>query len=152
MIIIGIILILVGLLYFYRQTVVIKICQFIKQYLTNERIVVLYGKKIGLFLVLVGIVFVGIGIQQITSKNKLYTAYKQFYSKNFDSAEYICNKLLKDNPNNTEAMFLLGKIYFVTGRYYQAKSLFHQMKNVGNKEKVLEAEKYITIIDDKIKR
>lgn len=152
MIIVGVIFIVIGLLYFYRQAVIIKICQLLKQYLVNEQIVVLYGKKIGLFLVLAGIIFVGVGIQQVTSKNKLYTAYKYFYSKNFDAAEQACIKLLKENPNNVEVILLLGKIYFVTGRYYQAKSLFLQVKNIGKKEKVSEAEKYITIIDSKIKK
>lgn len=152
MIVIGIIFIILGLVYFYRQTIVIKICQFVKQYLFNEHIVVLYGKKIGLFLFLAGTVFIGIGVQQIMHKDLLFTAYKHFYSRNFDTAERVCYNILKEEPKNVNAMLLLGKIYFVTGQYYRAKSIFTQIKNIGGKEVEKKVDTYLTVIDEKLKK
>ncbi|MCS7227747.1 MAG: hypothetical protein NZ839_02135 [Endomicrobia bacterium] len=150
-IIVGIFLIILGLLYFYKQMLLIRFCQVIKKYVFNEQVIVLYGKKIGIFLILSGIVFTGVGIQKITSRNLIYTAYKYYHSKNFSLAEQTCQNLLKEDTKNADAMLLLGKIYFITGRYYLAKSIFMQMKNIEVKKRK-EVEKYITMIEEKLKK
>lgn len=149
MIFIGIILLLLGLLYFYSPNLIIKSCELAKKYIFNERIIILYGKKIGLVLVLVGLIFFSLSIRKNFSKNKLYSAYKKFYSYDFKSAEKICLEMLSEQPKDVDVLYLLGKIYFVTQRYIPARNIFLKIKSLKpKKEKIVD--KYIEVIEKKL--
>lgn len=151
MIVLGFVLILIGIVYFYKPTWIIKLCQLVKSYVFNERVVILYGKKIGLVFIMSGVIFIGVNVRNEIGRNDLYKAYKNYHTKKFETAEKICMSILKDQPNNTDALMLLGKIYFVTERYLLAKSTLLKIKDLPQTKKK-EVEKYLNLIDMKLKR
>lgn len=149
---IGFIFILVGVCYFYLPNVIINIFQFIKKHLLNEKVVILNNKKIGLFFILVGLVLIFLLVKdKAFLKNELYSAYKEYYSGNFDKAEKICLNLLNKNPNDTDAMFLLGKVYFSSGKYYLAKATFLRINSISPKRKN-ETEKFLNLIEVRLQK
>ncbi len=149
MIILGIVFIIIGIIYSYKQSWILMFCKLVQTYIFNEKVIILHGKKIGLIFILFGILFIGTKLKSLTRKDYLYTAYKEFYSKNFSSAEKNCQTILQSQPNNADTLFLLGKIYFVTERYFLAKTTFLRVVNLEpSKEK--EVEKYLIIINNKI--
>ncbi len=149
MIILGILLIIIGVIYLSKTFWIVMFCRLIQRYVFNEKIIILYGKKIGLIFILFGSLLLATRIKDLTNKNYLYVAHKEFYAKNFSSAEKICQTILQSKPNDTDALFLLGKIYFVTERYLLAKSTFLRVVSMEpSKEK--KVEKYISIIDVKV--
>lgn len=149
MIIISIILISIGLLYFYSPNLIIKFCELVKKYIFNERVVILYGKKTGLVLVLLGFIIFTLQIRKNFNKNKLYSAYKKFYSYDFKATEKICLEILSEQPKNVDVLSLLGKVYFITERYLPAKSVFLKIKGLDPKKEKM-ADKYIEIIEKKL--
>lgn len=149
---IGLIFIIIGVCYFYIPSSIIKICQIIKRYILNEKIIILNGKKIGLLFILIGLIVIFLSTKdRLFSKDEFYTAYKEYYSGNFERAEKICLNLLRKNPNNIDVMFLLGRIYFSSGRYLLAKSTFLRINNTFPKRKY-EIEKFINLIDERLKK
>ncbi|MCS7230864.1 MAG: hypothetical protein RMJ67_01790 [Elusimicrobiota bacterium] len=149
--IIGLILILSGLIYFYLPNVVVNVYQIIKKYLLDEKTAILNGKKIGLVFMLTGTIFLLSIVMESVSQNKLYYAYKEYYLNNFDKAEKICLDLLNNKPNDVESMFLLGKIYFSSQKYLLAKATFLRVVSIApsKKDKV---EKFLKVIDSKLNK
>ncbi|MCS7151174.1 MAG: tetratricopeptide repeat protein [Endomicrobia bacterium] len=143
---IGIIFIVVGLLYIYKISLLIKICESIKKFLFNERIIILHGKKIGLFLILTGIVSIGVEIRKAVNRDLTYVAYKNYYSRNFTTAEKLCFEILNKQPKNSEVLMLLGKVYFAAGKYRQARIFFHKVLSI-DESKRKEVERYLSMID-----
>ncbi len=149
MIIISIVLILLGLLYFYLPNLIIKSSELVKKYIFNERIIILYSKKIGLVLVLLGLIILFLDIRKSFNKNKLYSAYKKFYSYDFKSAEKFCLEILSEQPKNIDVLYLLGKLYFVTERYMPAKNIFLKIRSLDSKKEKM-VDKYIEAIEKKL--
>lgn len=149
MIILSIILIITGLLFIYKTSLLIRICEFIKQHFVNERIIILYGKKIGLFLILLGAIFISSEIRKKTGYNSLYVVYKKYYSKDFTAAEKLCLEMLSKEPKNAEVWMLLAKTYFAAGKYPQAKACFKRVVEIDN-SKYKEVNHYLSLIDTKI--
>jgi len=146
----SILLIIIGLLYFYFPNAIIKFFEFVNKHIFNERVVVLYGKKIGLIFILFGLLIFAVNIRYKFSKNKLYSAYKSFYSRNFVSAQKVCLDLLVEQPKNVDALELLGKIYLAQEKYNLAKNIFLKAKSLTtqNRQKIID--RYIELIDYKI--
>lgn len=149
MILLGILLITIGVVYLFRPLWIMMFFELIHRYIFKERVIILYGKKIGLIFILFGILLIGTKIKNLTNRDYLYVAHKEFYRRNFSSAERICQTILQYNPNDTEALFLLGKIYFVTERYSLAKTTFLKITKI-EPSKQKEIEKYILNIDRKL--
>lgn len=133
------VLMALGFLYYYLPNVVVKICVFLRKYFFNEKVVSLYGKKIGLILFLLGSVFLLTGIcKRCIYSNKSYLATKEFYSRNFKVSEKLCLEILSTQPKNAAILELLGKIYFITGRTELARKVLLQVAeyNPSKKEKI----------------
>ncbi|MEM4368620.1 MAG: hypothetical protein QXO21_06390 [Candidatus Anstonellales archaeon] len=149
---IGLTFIMIGICYFYLPNIIISVCQFIKKYILNEKIVILNNKKIGLFFITIGMLLVFLFAKdKIFLKNEFYSAYKEYYSGNFEKAERICLNLLYKNPNDTDVMFLLGKIYFSSGKYLLAKATFLRINNTNPKQKD-EIEKFLNLIETRLQK
>ena len=52
--------------------------------------------------------------------------------KKYDKAISILNKMLYENPYNSDAMFSLGQAYFSKKNYEKAKELFLEVLNINN--------------------
>ncbi len=132
-IIIGIIFIILGFLYFYMPNIMVKFCEFGKKYLFNEKTIILNGKKIGLILFLSGCIILTIKISRYyTHKDKYYLATKEFYSNNFKNSEKLCLEILSLQPKNILVLELLGKIYFATSRPELAEKIFLKIKSIDS--------------------
>lgn len=132
---IGIIFIILGFLYFYMPNVIIKICDFIRMYLLSDKIVILHNKKIGLILFLLGCVILLVKISRYyTHRDKYYLATREFYNKNYIKAEKLCIEILSNQPRNTMALELLGKIYLTTNRVELARKIFTKIKTMDEKK------------------
>ena len=75
-------------------------------------------------------------IQNLSDKQKLELAFKNHKEQNFRMAENLYQKILKNNPNNFQAIFLLGSLFFQTKNYNEAvkmlaKALNMQPKNIS---------------------
>ncbi len=154
MIVLGIILFVIGLAFLYCPTKVVKFLDLVEKILFNRRFIILQSKKIGFIFVLISIILVCTNIRVLTKKNLLYKAYTNFYSHNFTASEKICLEIINKQPNNVDAWVLLGKTYFVTGRYLLAKSVFRKTKNIPkiSEKKKNEIEKYLLLIDKKLEK
>jgi tetratricopeptide (TPR) repeat protein len=152
MIILSIILFILGLAIFYWPNKVINFINWLEKVLLNKKKLLLQNKKIGLFFILVSIILIFTNIRILTKKNVMYKAYTNFYSHNFATTEKVCQEILNQQPNNIDAWILLGKTYFVTGRFLLSKSVFTKIKNMSyirEKDKK-EIEKYLLLIDKKL--
>ncbi len=154
-IILGVLLIITGLLYFYSLETILKISQWIKKILFNEKTIVLHRKKIGFVLLMLGLVIIMLKLApQYIKKDKYYTAYKLFYRGNFKDAEKICLEILSSSKSlqlqHSEIVELLGKIYIATQRYTLAKKWFLQLKTIDPK-KEKKVDKYLELIEQKEK-
>ena len=47
----------------------------------------------------------------------LQLAFEYYQAENFQQVEHICTKILKEKPNNADAMCLLGMLYLQLGNY-----------------------------------
>ncbi|MEN3014007.1 MAG: hypothetical protein ABDH23_05285 [Endomicrobiia bacterium] len=150
-IVLGFVFILTGLLYFYFPHIIIGVFQIIKKYIINEKVVILNNKKIGLFLISAGVIFILVSTRKIFIKNELYNAYREYYLRNFDKAEKICLDLLNKKPNDIDSMLLLGKIYFSSEKYLLAKATFLRVASMSPEKKQY-VEKFIQLIDTKYKK
>lgn len=148
LIIASVALILIGLVFIYKVALVVKICELIKRYVINERILILHSKKIGLFLVLFGILIIGLEVWKATNYNPLYTIHKKYYAREFSAAEKLCLEMLMKQPSNADLWMLLGKIYFAAGKYSQAKVCFNKVLDI-NSSKHEEVKKYFSLIETK---
>lgn len=75
--------------------------------------------------------------------HKVYKKYKHsvyfekyylclFYQKNYDDAEKLCRKRIKQDPFDLEAKFMLGQVYEETDRQENANALYDEMiEDVG---------------------
>ena len=75
-------------------------------------------------------------IQNLSDKQKLELAFKNHKEQNFKMAENLYQKILKNNPNNFQAIFLLGSLFFQIKNYNEAvkmlaKALSMQPKNIS---------------------
>ncbi len=61
-VIIGFILLLVGLSYLYRPDSIIKINSWVKANVFNDQVIINHRRKIGVVIILIGIIFLCIGI------------------------------------------------------------------------------------------
>ncbi|MCX7957265.1 MAG: hypothetical protein N2643_05205 [Endomicrobia bacterium] len=150
-IIVGISFLVIGVCFFYLPYSIIKLYQLIKKSILNEKNIILHRKKIGLFFVLLGLLLVFVYFKNMFSKNVLYNAYREYYLGNFVKAENYCLQVLNKKPNDIEATFLLGKIYFTAEKYLVAKSVFLKLNDL-NTPKKFQVEKYLETIDKKIKK
>jgi tetratricopeptide (TPR) repeat protein len=142
-IILGTILVILGFLYFYLPNIVIKLCDFIKKYFFNEKTIILYGKKIGLIMFLLGVIILTTKISRYyTHQDKYYLAKKEFYQHNFFNSEKLCIEILSLQPKNTLVLELLGKIYLATNRPELAKKIFDKIKTI-DKSKAAKMDKYL---------
>jgi tetratricopeptide (TPR) repeat protein len=150
----GIVLVILGIAFFYWPNKIVKFLDWVEKNLFNKRSFILQSKKIGLVLVLIGVILVFTNVRVLTKKNLLYKAHTNFYTHDFASTERICLEIINKQPNNIDAWLLLGKTYFVTGRYLLAKSVFVKIKNMAdiNEKKKKEIEKYIILIDKKLEK
>ncbi len=154
MIVLGIILFVIGLGFFYWPNIVVRFLEQVEKVFFNKRFLILQNKKIGLVFILISIIIIFTNIRMITQKNLFYKAYTNFYSHNFVSTEKICLDIVNKQPDNIDAWMLLGKTYFVTGRYLLAKSVFMRIKNMHNisEKNKKEVEKYFVLIDKKLEK
>jgi hypothetical protein len=152
MIVLGIILFVIGLTFFYWPDKVVKFLEQVEKVLFNKRFIILQNKKIGFVFILISIILIFTNVKISTQKNLLYKAYTNFYTHNFVSTEKICLEIVNKQPNNTDAWMLLGKTYFITGRYLLAKSMFVKLKTMSDvtERKKNEIEKYLMLIDKKL--
>ena len=47
----------------------------------------------------------------------LQLAFEYYQAGNFQQVEHVCREILKDKPNNADAMCLLGMSYLQLGSY-----------------------------------
>jgi tetratricopeptide (TPR) repeat protein len=142
-ILLSLFLIVAGIIFFYNPSLVIKICLLVKRYLLNEKLIILYSRKIGLILFLVGfLVLVSKVNHYFIKRDKYYLASREFYNKNFKNSEKICIELLSVQPKNVLVLELLGKTYFATGRYELAKNIFLKIKTLSP-SKTVQMDKYL---------
>ena len=57
---------------------------------------------------------------------------KQLINKNIDEALILFENLNKENPNNEEVLFELGKVYYIKQNFIRAKIALEQIKNKNN--------------------
>lgn len=137
----------IGISYIYFQNVILKFCELIKKYLFNEKIIILYGKKVGFLFILIGTISVIVLVRiYYISTNIYYLAYKKFYQGEFKAAEKLCEQILLTQPQNIEVLYLLGKIYIATKQYESAKKVFTKIKNLSSQKEEEKANIYLEII------
>ena len=148
-VLIGVVFIVIGLFYLYSTSLVLKFYGFLKNYILSDKSVILYGKKIGLFFLLIGAAVITFTVvTHYTTKDLYYMAYKQFFNGDFKKSEKLCYELLSVQPQNVDVLELLGKIYIATGRYKLAKSTFLKIKKI-EPEKAKKVERYLKAIREK---
>jgi protein O-GlcNAc transferase len=62
----------------------------------------------------------------------IHSAFKEYQTGNLQQAENICKNLLKNHPDNAEALYLLGIIYFQRGDYDSAINYIQRTLKFNN--------------------
>lgn len=93
----------------------------------------IYKRKIfKLFVVLVFCIFFSFSVlgKEIDSLDKdvlVEKAKVQFLLKNYEGALHIAEKVLKDDPNNIDALIICSQINYINKRFEKAKEYFERI-------------------------
>ncbi len=89
-------------------------------------------KRIPVFSVFLSLAVVfGLSGEELETDVLLEKAKLQFIWKNYDNAVQLAEKVLKADPKNTDAMMIVAQVYYINGRYSEAKAYFEKIIGEG---------------------
>jgi len=155
--VISFVIFLMGLSYLYWPKVVIKVNSMIRRILFNDVNVLLFRKKLGLIFILISVIIFYFAVNpprrpgnsadnnifmREVIRMKLYQAYRQYYTKDFETAAATVSFILSKAPGNIRALELAGMIHLAKGEKMNARAYFKRIikRSPGNRkvEKLLQ--------------
>lgn len=142
-IVIGILCVVVGLSYLYAVRIVLRAYRFIREVLLADRSVILYGRKIGLFFLLVGILILA---QTYTThfirQDVRYRIDDWYRTGQLERAERAALEYLASSPKDERVLDTLARIYVAMKRYEIARQTLLRIKAI-NPERTEAVDAYI---------
>ncbi len=115
-IVLGFCLLAMSLSYLYRPVWVLKVNQLVREILFNDANLLHYRRRLGVPLFAAALLFlysgmVNLKVRSGNSRAAAYSdmneAYRAFYARQYAQADKLCSEILKTNPREAHALFLL---------------------------------------------
>lgn len=150
----GIIFLILGYIFLYNPNILINFNRFAKEVLFNDRIILTSRKKLSIMFFALSFValFMGIsslynsksiGIDDLISgfeEYQLYSAMQDYIAGRYNVALEKYNQILKEQPDNKEALKKIGYIYLAMGEYKKAKLFWQRYIQLYPNDKVINEE------------
>lgn len=121
----GLFFLLLGLIFFYKHHWLLEVNKWVREMVFNDSLVLLdRHKKAALFLLIAGLFFywgyhrehytISILSDRLISTDRLlYQSLNHLYAKRYNQAKTLCERVLKREPNNAEALYRLAAAQFL---------------------------------------
>lgn len=121
----GVLSLLTGIMFIYAPNLILKFNAWMRKMVFNDSWALYNRKKVGFACIIFSLLIIyfvfnfrvpEIGIPSMRgTRMKLFKAYTNFYSKNYDFSRSLCEEILAAEPSNKNAMELIALIYSTKG-------------------------------------
>ncbi len=116
---------LIGLVFFYRPSWLLRFNEIAKEYIFNDNLVLLERRQRGFFLLLVSFLFFYWGYHRaqytplpvvgrlISIDRLMYQSLHHLYAKEYQDSRTVAERVLMRDPKNAEALYILSATQFL---------------------------------------
>lgn len=132
-ILIGLLLLLSGILYFYKPNTVIRLNLILREFVYSDRFVLLYHKKIATILIILSLISLYMGFSETPIKTpkssephpaaSYISAMQSYYNNNYREALRHTYRILFYKPNDEWALTHLAYIYAALGEEKKVREI-----------------------------
>ena len=149
-IILGILLLALGWVYFFKSNLVLTLNKIVRETLFNDRIILLERKKLAILFFCLSFVTLYMGFSSLvnllgsqgknswlmeTSSYMMYMAMQDYCSEKYGSAIQKYVQVLKADPNNMTALKRLSYTYEASGDTAKARVIWQKILSLNPKNK-----------------
>jgi len=149
-IILGILLLALGWVYFFKSNLVLTLNRIARETLFNDRIILLERKKLAILLFCLSFVTLYMGFSSLinllgsqgksswlmeTSSYMMYMAMQDYCSEKYSNAIQKYEQVLKSDPNNMAALKQLSYTYEASGDTAKARVIWQKILALNPKNK-----------------
>jgi len=130
--VVGIMCVAVGLVYLYSVSIALRACRFLRETVFSDRFVILHGRKIGLFMLLVGaLILAQVYTTRYVSTDVHYRIDRWYRARNLERAERAALAYLAEHPRDERMLGILVRIYVAGRRYEIARQTLLRIRNIN---------------------
>ncbi|HBU70141.1 MAG TPA: hypothetical protein DEE98_07150 [Elusimicrobia bacterium] len=136
----GILFFVLGWVYLYNPSLVLKINQFAREAVFNDRFLLLERKKLSILFFCASFLALYMGYSSIspsedsfeahTVSHRIYLAMLDLRSHNYQSAAQKYRAILEAAPNNIYALKGLARTYFAMGNAKRARDIYVRLSRL----------------------
>jgi len=131
-VVLGMFCVAAGLVCLYSATTVLRICRFLRETVFSDRSVILHGRKIGLFMLLTGVlVLAQVYTTRYVSADVHYRIDRWYRAGNLERAERAALAYLAEHPRDERMLGILVRIYVACRRYEIARQTLLRIKSLN---------------------
>jgi len=131
------------LLYLYFPRVVLNVFRIVRDVVCSDRVVILHGRKIGLFALLIGgLILAQVYAVRFIRPDMYYRIDTWYRAGNLGRAEQAALAYLAEHPRDERMLDMLVRIYVAGKRYEIARQTLLRIRNL-NPERAASVDAYI---------